>query len=98
MEDFFKPSVCLGHISQNLAQNYQRKLSIDTSKVVLFVLEAKKILTYQLLEFSKFSSNGNCQQWVFSDLESILLIPTFPGFRFIHKAYSKKSGKNGELS
>ena len=26
---------------------------------------------------------GNCYQWVFSDLESFLLIPTFPGFRFL---------------
>ena len=32
MEHFFKPSVCLEHISQNLTQNYQRKLSIDAQR------------------------------------------------------------------
>ena len=29
MEHFFKPYVCLGHISQSFAQNYQDNLSID---------------------------------------------------------------------
>ena len=29
MERFFKPYVCLGHISQSFTQSYQHNLSID---------------------------------------------------------------------
>ena len=29
MEHFFKPNVCLGHISQSFIQNYQHNLTID---------------------------------------------------------------------
>ena len=29
MEHFFKPYVCLGHISHNFTQNYHHNLSID---------------------------------------------------------------------
>ena len=42
MEHFFKPSVCLGHISQSLPQLWMHWWL----KIVLSVVKAKKVLAY----------------------------------------------------
>ena len=62
-------------------------------KVAFVVIKAKTVLKYQIGSFSAISSNGSYYQWVFSNLESFLLIfgisLFFPWvFPFSHRAYS----------
>ena len=51
MEHFFKSFVCLGHISQNFTQNYQRKLSIDAGKYFCLFLKSQRYYHSKLVDF-----------------------------------------------
>ena len=47
-----------------------------------WLLKPKWYLHIKLVAFQQFPSNGNCQQCVFSNLESFLLISSISGFLF----------------
>ena len=49
-------------------------------KGVLLVPEDKMLLRYQI---GSSSANGNCRQWVFSNLEGFLMISGVSGFRIL---------------
>ena len=69
-----------------------------TLKVVLLIFEAKMHWRNKLVAFQQFPGNCKCQQWVFSALQSLLLISGVSEFLFFGREHTiEHIGKPGKF-
>ena len=69
-------------------------LVMKLKKGVLLILEGKMLLRYQT---GSSSANGNCQQWVFSNLEGFFMISGVSGFSYFAIKHIRKHGNHGKF-